>query len=89
MAKHWGTWARRNGVTCFRVYDADLPDYAVTIDVYDGAGPDAGKRWVHISEYAPPPGIDAAKASARLADVLDGRSSWWGPSRKPSNARNR
>jgi 23S rRNA (guanine2069-N7)-methyltransferase / 23S rRNA (guanine2445-N2)-methyltransferase len=71
MAKHWGTWARRNEVGCYRVYDADLPDYAVAIDVYAGAGPDTGKRWVHIAEYAPPPGIDPSKASARLADVLD------------------
>ncbi len=71
MAKHHGTWARRTGVDCYRVYDADLPDYAVAIDVYNGAGPDSGKRWVHIAEYAPPPGIDPSKASSRLADVLD------------------
>ncbi len=71
MAKHWGTWARRSGVGCYRVYDADLPDYSVAIDVYSGAGPDTGKRWVHISEYAAPPGIDAVKAASRLADVLD------------------
>jgi len=53
MAKHYEKWARRSGVTCFRVYDADLPDYAVAIDVYAGARQDAGKRWVHVAEYAP------------------------------------
>ncbi len=70
MAKHTEKWARKNGVSCYRVYDADLPDYSVAVDVYNGAGRDAGKRWVHIAEYAPPPGIDPARALARLDDVL-------------------
>ncbi|HEY5541528.1 MAG TPA: bifunctional 23S rRNA (guanine(2069)-N(7))-methyltransferase RlmK/23S rRNA (guanine(2445)-N(2))-methyltransferase RlmL [Coriobacteriia bacterium] len=70
MAKHIEKWARRSGVTCFRVYDADLPDYAVAIDVYEGAGRDAGTRWVHVAEYAPPAGIDPLKAEQRLLDVL-------------------
>jgi 23S rRNA (guanine2445-N2)-methyltransferase / 23S rRNA (guanine2069-N7)-methyltransferase len=52
------------------VYDADLPDYSVAIDVYGGAGPDEGRRWVHIAEYAAPADIDVAKAAARLDDVL-------------------
>ena len=70
MAKHYEKWARRGGVSCFRVYDADLPDYAVAVDVYDGAGADAGTRWVHVAEYAPPPGIDLNLAEQRLLDVL-------------------
>lgn len=70
MAKHYEKWARRAGVSCFRVYDADLPDYAVAIDVYDGAQQDAGKRWVHVAEYAPPGGIDPVLAESRLLDVL-------------------
>ncbi|MDR3036986.1 MAG: THUMP domain-containing protein, partial [Coriobacteriales bacterium] len=37
MATHRGKWARRSGVSCYRVYDADLPDYAVAIDLYQGA----------------------------------------------------
>ncbi len=66
MAKHVGTWARRTGVTCYRVYDADLPDYNVAIDVYRGAGPDEGRTWVHMAEYAPPPGVDHARSAERL-----------------------
>lgn len=65
-----GKWARREGVSCYRVYDADLPDYAVAIDVYHGAGPDEGRTWVRVSEYAPPKEIDPARARRRLADVL-------------------
>ncbi len=68
--KHTEKWARKSGVTCYRVYDADLPDYAVAVDVYNGSGRDAGKRWAHIAEYAPPPEIDPSKALSRLDDVL-------------------
>lgn len=66
MAKHLGTWARRTGVTCYRVYDADLPDYNVAVDVYEGAAADLGRRFVHLAEYAPPSGIDPGKAAERL-----------------------
>ncbi len=38
IAKERRKWAKREGVSCYRVYDADLPDYAVAIDVYAGAG---------------------------------------------------
>jgi 23S rRNA (guanine2445-N2)-methyltransferase / 23S rRNA (guanine2069-N7)-methyltransferase len=72
MAAHRGKWARRAGVSCYRVYDADLPDYAVAIDHYQGAAntPDAGQSWLHIAEYAPPSHIDEQKAAQRLATVL-------------------
>lgn len=63
-------WAKRERVSCYRVYDADLPDYAVAIDLYNGAGPDEGKRWVHVAEYAAPKEIEPVAASRRLADVL-------------------
>ena len=49
-------------ITCYRVYDADLPDFALAVDVYE--------RWVHVQEYAPPPEIDEAKAAARLAEAM-------------------
>lgn len=70
MAKHLGTWARRTGVTCYRVYDADLPDYNVAIDLYRGAGSDEGRSWLHIAEYAPPADIDESKAAERLGDAV-------------------
>jgi 23S rRNA (guanine2445-N2)-methyltransferase / 23S rRNA (guanine2069-N7)-methyltransferase len=61
-ARRWSRFMRRAGVTCYRVYDADLPDFALAIDVYE--------RWVHVQEHAPPPEIDEAKAAARLAEAL-------------------
>lgn len=70
MTRHFSKWARRANVSCYRVYDADLPDFAVAVDVYEGAGPDDGKRWVHVSEYTAPAEVDEAKASARLAAAV-------------------
>lgn len=69
-AKERRKWARREGVTCYRVYDADLPDYAVAIDVYEGAGQAEGNTYLHIAEYAPPASVDPEKALRRFADVL-------------------
>lgn len=64
-------WAAKGGVCAYRVYDADLPDYNMAIDLYEGAGVDAGRRLVHVAEYAPPKSIDANKAARRMADALN------------------
>jgi 23S rRNA G2069 N7-methylase RlmK/C1962 C5-methylase RlmI len=34
--KHLRGWAKREGVTCFRVYDRDIPDVPLTVDWYEG-----------------------------------------------------
>ncbi|MFW5426817.1 MAG: bifunctional 23S rRNA (guanine(2069)-N(7))-methyltransferase RlmK/23S rRNA (guanine(2445)-N(2))-methyltransferase RlmL [Methylophagaceae bacterium] len=60
--KHLGKWARKNKIECYRLYDADLPDYAVAIDLYGDH--------VHVQEYAPPKSIDPDKALQRLNDVM-------------------
>lgn len=60
--KHLAKWARKNNIECYRLYDADLPDYAVAIDIYG--------EYVHVQEYAPPKSIDPAKAIQRLNDVM-------------------
>ena len=57
-----GKWARREQVTCYRVYDADMPEYAFAIDRY--------QDWVHVQEYAAPKSIDPQKAQTRLFDAL-------------------
>jgi len=36
MAKHWHRWARRQGITCYRIYDRDIPDVPLAVDWYDG-----------------------------------------------------
>ncbi len=36
-ARHLGKWAKRDNVTCWRVYDRDIPEVPVAIDTYEGA----------------------------------------------------
>lgn len=69
--RHLAKWARREGVSCYRVYDADLPEYAIAVDLYQGAGPDTGRRLAHVAEYAPPPTVDPAAAEHRLIEAID------------------
>jgi 23S rRNA (guanine2445-N2)-methyltransferase / 23S rRNA (guanine2069-N7)-methyltransferase len=57
-----GRWAGREGIQCYRLYDADLPEYAAAIDMYG--------EWAHVQEYAAPSSIDARKAEDRLHDML-------------------
>lgn len=69
VAKERVKWARKAGVSCYRVYDADLPDYSLAVDVYEGAGPDAGRRFVRVAEYQAPATVDAQRAARRFADA--------------------
>ena len=68
--KRLGKWARKQEVTCYRLYDADMPEYSAAIDVYAGAAADGGRTWVHIAEYAPPRNIDPAAAHKRLDEIV-------------------
>lgn len=58
-------WAEREGIHCYRLYDADLPDYNLAIDIYAN-----DERHVHVQEYAAPADIDERKAQARLNAAL-------------------
>ena len=68
-AKERMRWARKQGVTCLRVYDADLPDYALSVDVYEGARRDEGRRVAVVEEHRRPASVDAQRADRRLADA--------------------
>ena len=71
VAKDRRKWARDNDISCYRVYDADLPDFAVAIDRYDGVWKSEGENCLVIAEYQAPKSIDAAKAAARLDDAVE------------------
>ncbi|MDP3815399.1 bifunctional 23S rRNA (guanine(2069)-N(7))-methyltransferase RlmK/23S rRNA (guanine(2445)-N(2))-methyltransferase RlmL [Pseudomonas sp.] len=60
--KQLGKWARREGVQCYRLYDADMPEYSMAVDLYGD--------WVHVQEYAAPKSIDPEKAKARMFDAI-------------------
>lgn len=60
--KKYEKWAKQEGIECYRLYDADLPEYNVAVDRY--------ADWVVVQEYAPPKTVDANKARQRLFDII-------------------
>jgi len=58
-------WAERERIDCFRVYDADMPEYAFAIDLYGRAA-----RHVYVQEYAPPKTVNQESARERRREVL-------------------
>ncbi len=63
--KKLAKWAQRNDISCYRLYDADLPEYALAVDVYHG-----DLTRVHVQEYEAPKTVDRQKADTRLAEAL-------------------
>lgn len=57
-----GQWARRQNIGCYRLYDADMPEYALAIDIYEGR--------VHVQEYLAPKSVDEKAARERLAEAM-------------------
>ncbi len=55
-------WLTANQIEAYRLYDADLPEYAVAIDYY--------QNHIHIQEYQAPKTIDAKKAATHLNHVM-------------------
>lgn len=62
-AKQLEKWVKREQISCYRLYDADIPEYNVAVDWYDGE--------VVIHEYAPPAKVDAQQAQKRLFDIVN------------------
>ena len=63
------TWRVRDAISCFRVYDADLPEYAAAIDVYTEAGGQA-RTFLHVQEYAAPEEIPDVDVRRRRNELL-------------------
>ncbi|MWN04816.1 bifunctional 23S rRNA (guanine(2069)-N(7))-methyltransferase RlmK/23S rRNA (guanine(2445)-N(2))-methyltransferase RlmL [Gilliamella sp. Pas-s95] len=56
-------WAAQEQLECYRLYDADLPEYNVAIDRY--------KDKIVMQEYAAPKNIDPQKTRQRLFDIIN------------------
>ncbi len=59
MARHRRRWPKRRGITCYRLYNRDIPEVPLAVDLYEHA--------LHIAEYDRPHDRDAAQH----ADWLD------------------
>lgn len=60
--RHLQKWAQKSHISCYRLYDADLPEYAYAIDIYNDCAV--------LQEYAPPASIPAHKAEQRSLEVM-------------------
>lgn len=60
-------WAAREGITCFRAYDGDLPEYAASIDVYTTTD---SVRYLHVQEPAAPRDIPERDVKRRRGELL-------------------
>jgi len=65
-AKGLKGWLKSNQIDCYRLYDADIPEFNVAIDRYGD--------YLVIQEYAAPKNIDEQKATKRLQEVI-----YWAP----------
>ncbi len=63
--KHLRRWAKRENIHCYRLYGADLPEYAIAVDLYQGE-----KSWVHVQEYEAPKNVDQQNARRRVREAL-------------------
>ncbi len=74
--KQLSRWVRDSGVTCYRIYDADMPEYAFAIDSYRVIGEEKkpplpeGEVWLHVQEYAAPASIDEESVRRRRAEAF-------------------
>ncbi|MFZ9478542.1 MAG: bifunctional 23S rRNA (guanine(2069)-N(7))-methyltransferase RlmK/23S rRNA (guanine(2445)-N(2))-methyltransferase RlmL [Steroidobacteraceae bacterium] len=68
--KQLSSWLRREQVSCFRLYDADMPEYAFAIDEYTAA--ESGERWLLVQEYEAPREIPPDTVRRRRSEALAG-----------------
>lgn len=70
--KHLRKWAKRENISCYRLYDADLPEYALAIDIYYAKTVSCteAKPYLNIQEYEAPSTIDKKTAQRRLNEAL-------------------
>ena len=65
-----GGWAEREAISCYRLYDADMPEYSFAVDLYQSDPAGTAGRWLYVQEYAPPATVDRDRARARREEAI-------------------
>jgi 23S rRNA (guanine2445-N2)-methyltransferase / 23S rRNA (guanine2069-N7)-methyltransferase len=80
--KSLGKWASKNKINCYRIYDADMPEFAIAVDIYLS---EEQERWLHVQEYQAPKSVDEKSARERLSEALKvlGEFNFFGEEIKP------
>lgn len=65
--KRLSSYLQKRDVSCYRIYDADIPEYSAAVDIYKHS-------FAYIQEYEPPAVIPKGKARFRLIELVGGVS---------------
>lgn len=63
-------WAKEQGITCYRLYDAELASYALAIDIYEGAAAFSGQRYLVVGQYRSADDADRAIEQQRFSEAV-------------------
>jgi 23S rRNA G2069 N7-methylase RlmK/C1962 C5-methylase RlmI len=64
-ARHLSRWARRASISCYRIYDRDIPELPLTVDWYEGR---VYAAW--FERKGEPPDLQAAGWREQLGDTV-------------------
>ena len=54
-------WLKKSAISCYRLYDADIPEYSAAIDIYE--------KFIYVQEYAAPNTIEERVAKQRFETI--------------------
>jgi 23S rRNA (guanine2445-N2)-methyltransferase / 23S rRNA (guanine2069-N7)-methyltransferase len=54
-------WLKKSSISCYRLYDADIPEYSAAIDIYE--------KFIYVQEYAAPNTIEERVAKQRFETI--------------------
>ena len=54
-------WLKKSSISCYRLYDADIPEYSAAIDIYE--------KFIYVQEYAAPSTIEERVAKQRFETI--------------------
>ena len=60
-------WTNKEHISCYRLYDADMPEFAIAVDVYKNL---ENESYLHVQEYMAPKSVSAKLARERLSEAL-------------------
>jgi len=86
--KKFSKWARQGDIHCYRVYDADLPEYAAAIDIYPEAEGEQ-RLFLHVQEYEAPAEIPEQATQRRFSELLQAVESVFGLPRSQVSVKKR
>lgn len=71
-SKEWKKTAVSRTTSVYRLYDADMPEYNASVDIYTPVEGDDCSPRIYVSEYTPPSSVSEESRQKRLNEMIDG-----------------